>query len=56
MHVCIHTYLNAFLMAIPNIVTKFQNVNILLTFLTCRLLMPTALKVLRDLLHMAGHK
>ena len=42
-HVC--TYINAFLMVIPNIFTKFQNLDIFehfVTFLDCRLLVPAA--------------
>ena len=42
-----------FSMVIPNIVTKFQNFDIFETFvncLTCRLLMPSALKVLKSIM------
>ena len=48
------TYLNAYRMVIPNVVTKFQNFDIFETFvkfLTCRLLTPAVLKVLKRLLY-----
>ena len=62
-HVC--TYLIAFLMVIPNIVTKFNNFKIVdsasdsdsfVTFLTCRLLMPAAWKALRPPVAYGTHK